>query len=138
MRRSVLLNRDVTQSVIGEFYAVYNELRFGFLESVYAAALEEVLRERGHAVAREATVPVCFRGKPIATQRLDMLVDRRVIVEVKSTEILHQSAHRQLLSYLRATELEVGLLLHFGPEARFYRIVQSNPQPIRADPPDPR
>lgn len=138
MARIAMLEQDITESIIGAFYTVYNELRFGFLESVYATALEELLSERGHVIAREATVPVCFRGKPITTQRLDMLVDNRVVVEIKSTEILHRSAHRQLLNYLRATALEVGLLLHFGPEPRFYRVVQSNPPLIRVDSPDPR
>lgn len=126
MGHVAMLEEAVTKSIIGAFYTVYNELRFGFLESVYAAALSEVLRERGHAVVREAAVSVWFRGKPIAAQRLDMLVDGRVIVEIKSVEVLHQSAHRQLLNYLRATSLEVGLLLHFGPEPRFYRAVHSN------------
>jgi GxxExxY protein len=69
-----------------------------------------------------------------------MVVDGRIVVEIKSTEILHASAHRQLLSYLRSTNLEVGLLLHFGPEARFYRAVTTRAVPSTdrsADPPDP-
>jgi GxxExxY protein len=144
MSASPLIEQELTESIIGAFYDAYNALRFGFLESAYSAALDELLRERGHAVAREAMVPVYFRGKEIARQRLDMVVDGKVIVEIKSTEILHSSAHRQLLSYLKSTDLEVGLLLHFGPEPRFYRAVTANKlrtrsdQPDRgADPPDP-
>jgi GxxExxY protein len=143
MSPAPLLEHNLTESIIGAFYDTYNALRFGFLESVYASALDELLRERGHVVARETVVPVYFRGKEIARQRLDMVVDGRVIVEIKSTEVLHQSAHRQLLSYLKSTDLDVGLLLHFGPEARFYRAVTSrklrarNDQPDQPDQPDP-
>jgi GxxExxY protein len=138
-----LLERETTESIIGAFYDAYNELRFGYLESVYAIALTDLLRERGHAVEREVAVPVFFRGKEIARHRMDMIVDGKVIVEIKSTEVLHQSAHRQLMSYLKSTEIDVGLLLHFGPEARFYRAVTTkklrarNDQPDPADPPDP-
>ena len=132
--RTGLLEHTITESIIGAFYAVYNALRFGFLESVYAAALTGELRRRGHQVAREAQVPVYFRGQKIATQRLDLLVDAKVVVEVKSGEVLHQSAHRQLLSYLKSTDLEVGLLLYFGPEARFYRAVTTRKIREQIDP----
>lgn len=62
----------------------------------------------------------------LTTQRIDMIVDEKVVVEIKSTPVLPPTAQRQLLNYLRATKLEVALLLHFGPDARFYRLVQSN------------
>lgn len=67
-----------------------------------------------------------------ATQRLDMIVDDRLVVETKSTYELHRAAHRQVYNYLKATRLEVGLLLHFGPEPKFYRLVCTN-----NNPPDP-
>jgi GxxExxY protein len=138
-----LLERDTTESIIGAFYDAYNELRFGYLETVYALALAELLRERGHVVEREVPVPVFFRGREIARHRMDMVVDGKVIVEIKSTEVLHQSAHRQLMSYLKSTPIDVGLLLHFGPEARFYRAVTTKKlrarrnQPDQTDQPDP-
>jgi GxxExxY protein len=112
--------------VIGAFYEVYNALGFGFLEHLYVMALETELRERGHAVAREVGVPVFYKGRELGYQRLDMIVDEKLVVETKSTFELHKAAQRQLRSYLQATKLEVGLLLHFGPEARFYRVVSSN------------
>jgi GxxExxY protein len=99
--------------------------------------MTSLLRERGHDVALQVAVPVYFRGKEIARQRLDMVVDQRVVGEIKSTDILHQSAHRQLKSYLKSTELEVGLLLHFGPKARFYRVVTTKNPRALTDPPDP-
>jgi GxxExxY protein len=126
MRPEALIQERLTRSVIGAFYEVYNSLGFGFLEHLYVMALETELRERGHAVAREVGVPVLYKGRELGYQRLDMIVDERLVVETKSTFELHKAAQRQLRSYLQATRLEVGLLLHFGPEARFYRVVSSN------------
>jgi GxxExxY protein len=89
-------------------------------------ALERELRSRGHLVRREVGVCVMYKGDELAHQRLDMIVDDRVIVEVKSTYELHRAARRQLYNYLRATNLEVGLVLHFGPEPKFYRSYHRN------------
>jgi GxxExxY protein len=121
--REPLLEEELTNSIIGAFYTVSRILGFGYLESVYAAALERELRKRGHRVAREVLVPVFYLGDLIAYQRLDMVVDDRVIVELKATEQLSPIAERQLSNYLRCTTFEVGLLLHFGPEPKFRRIV---------------
>jgi GxxExxY protein len=137
MADAKLIAGDVTEAIIGAFYDTYNELRFGFLESTYSAGLSELLRERGYSVAEQVSVPVYFRGKAIAMHRLDMVVGGKVIVEIKSTEVLHPSAHRQLLSYLKSTHIEIGLLLHFGPKARFYRAVTTRKFGARGDPPDP-
>lgn len=81
---------------------------------------------RGHRVARELSVSVFYKGDAIATQRLDLVVDEKRVLEVKSTSELHKAAIRQLFNYLRATRLEVGLLLHFGPEPKFFGVVYSN------------
>jgi GxxExxY protein len=125
MPDSNLIDERLTHSVIGAFYDVYNALGFGFLEQVYMSALERELRARGHAVGREVYVPVLYKGEEVARQRIDMIVDRQVLVEAKSTRELHKSAKRQVYNYLRATHLEVGLLLHFGPDPCFYRLVSS-------------
>ena len=111
-----LIEERLTESVIGGFYEVYNALGFGFLEQVYVAALERELRARGHSVGREVWVPVRYKGEEIARQRIDMIVDERLVIEAKSTQELHKSAPRQVYNYLRATSLQVGLLLHFGPD----------------------
>lgn len=118
-----LIEREITGDVIGAFYEVYNQLGFGFLEFVYALALEKELLRRGRTVGREVSVPVIYKGEDLANQRVDMVVDDKVMVEIKSTETLHPKARRLTLNYLRSTPLEVGLLLHFGVEARFYRFV---------------
>jgi len=114
-------HNQITFSIIGAFYEVYNTLGFGFLEHVYTTALERELRARGHQVAREVRVRVYYKGEELTRQRLDMIVDDRIVVETKATLKLEKSAPRQLYNHLRATSLEVGLLLHFGPEPVFFR-----------------
>jgi GxxExxY protein len=126
MRRHRLFEEDLTRSVIGAFYTVYNSLGYGFLERLYAAALERELRRRGHDVGREVPVEVLYEGGVLGIQRLDMVVDRKLVIEVKSTELLHPMARRQLFNYLKSTHLEIGLLLHFGPQPKFYRLLNVN------------
>jgi GxxExxY protein len=126
MTRNELLHERLTHSVIGAFFEVYNALGFGFLEQLYVMALERELVARGHRVGREVSVPVYFKGEELGRQRLDMIVDEILVVEVKSTEQLHKASTRQVYNYLRATSLELGLLLHFGPRANFYRVICRN------------
>jgi GxxExxY protein len=146
-----LRDEELTRAIIGAFFRVYNELQYGFLERVYGNALTRVLERSGHAVAREARAAVWFEGEIIGSHRLDMIVDAKVVVEIKATERLSPIADRQLRSYLRATGLEVGLLLHFGPEARIRRVHPGKCRAVAArisresnghphdleDPPDP-
>jgi GxxExxY protein len=121
-----LLEETLTRSVIGAFYEVYNRLGFGFLESLYAAALERELLARDHDVTREFCVRVMYKGHELGVQKLDMIIDGKLVVEIKSTLELHKSATRQLYNYLHATNLEVGLVLHFGPRATFHRVICKN------------
>jgi GxxExxY protein len=123
MAKVDLVEGKTTRSIVGAFYEVYNTLGFGFREHIYILALERELIARGHDVAREVCVTVWYKGEELGQQRLDMIVDGKVVVETKSTYVLPSGAQRQVLNYLRATTLEVGLLLHFGPEAKFYRFV---------------
>src|SRR5690349_16848929 len=114
MQRKPLIHELLTRSIIGAFYEVYNTLGFGFFEHIYSKAMEVELRKRGHQVGREVWVPVYYKGLPLGRQRMDMVVDDKVIVENKSTAKLPESTPRQITSYLHATPLEVGLILHFG------------------------
>lgn len=123
MLRRQLIEQERTHSVIGAFYDVYNTLGFGFLEHLYVMALERELVARGHRVAREVSIRIMYKGTELGRQRLDMIVDDKLVVETKSTYELHRAADRQVYNYLRATNLEVGLLLHFGPKPKFYRVV---------------
>ena len=122
-----LIHDNLSYSVIGAFFEVYHTLGFGFLEHVYVASLTRELHDRGHDVGREVSVPVLYKGEEVARQRLDMIVDGKLVVETKSSRTLHEGAVRQVGNYLRATTLELGLLLHFGPQPKFYRVICSNP-----------
>ena len=119
--RSVIIEKELSRAIIGCFFDVYNELGYGFVELLYARALEITMRDRGLRVDREYPTIVTFRGQQIGFHRVDMLVEGRVIVELKSTERLPESARRQLRSYVTALGLELGILLHFGPTPRFHR-----------------
>jgi GxxExxY protein len=126
MGRLGLYEEALTESAIGAFFDVYNTLGFGFLENVYVNALHYELTERGHKVARQFAVRVRYKGREIARQRLDLVVDNKLVIEIKSAYDLHPAAARQLYNYLRATDLEVGLLLHFGPKPRMERLISVN------------
>lgn len=121
-----LAEEELTRVIIGAFFRVYNRLGFGFLEHVYAAALEKELLDLGLRVSREFWVRIHYDGVELCQQRLDFVVSEKVVIELKSTVVLHKGAPRQVLNYLRATNLEVGLLFHFGPEPRFYRLYAAN------------
>ena len=117
-----LVEEKRVHSIVGGFYDSFNNLGRGFREEVYAAALERELLERGHLIQRECRVQVVYRGKPLIWQRMDFVVDDRIILEVKATPHLPPDATRQLFNYLKATNLQVGLLLHYGLKPRFYRV----------------
>lgn len=123
MSKRELTEEAISKAVIGAFYDVYNDLGYGFFEHVYVLALEMELIARGMKVQREVWVPVFYKRVRIGYQRTDMLVEDRLVVEAKSTEKLAENASRKLFNYLHATKLEIGLLLHFGPKARFYPVV---------------
>src|SRR5215217_6341329 len=89
----------LTSSIVGTFYSVYNEMGYGYSESVYANALTEELRARGHRVAREVRIVVRYKGVAVGVQRLDMVVDDVVVVENKASERIPQAAIDQLVSY---------------------------------------
>ena len=125
-RTSELFEETLTRSVIGAFYEVYRELGFGFREYIYSRSLEKALAQRGHSVGREVPTMVYYGGEPVAQQVLDMIVDEKLVIEIKATEHPHPSAAAQLFSYLSATQLEVGLVLHFGRKAKFHRVFYEN------------
>jgi GxxExxY protein len=129
---SELIEGELVRSIVGAFFDVYNHFGYGLAEAVYSGALLYELELRGHCVARELGVAVTYKDRVVAWQRLDLVVDRKVVVEVKATEKLSPFAARQLVNYLRATPFEVGVLLHFGPEPKFQRFVDTAPRPFAA------
>ncbi len=112
---------ELCHDIIEVFYAVYNELGFGFLEAVYEEALALALTEAGYIVARQVSVPVWFRGR-----RIGVIINDSVLLELKAARTLDSSHEAQSLNYLRATEIEVALLLNFGPKPHFRRYVFEN------------
>jgi GxxExxY protein len=126
---------EITQKIIGVFYEVYNELGHGFLESVYEKSLELALNSMNLKVCRQIEIPVSFRGHPVGIFSADMLVENCVLLELKAARALDSSHTAQLLNYLRATDIEVGLLLNFGLKPEFKRLLFDNPRKaIRANP----
>ena len=126
MTKGKLIEDALTRSIIESFYEVYGELGFGFLEHVHVSALEVEFGLRKMSWVREFGSRIYYKGQDLCTCRLDMIVEDKVIVEVKSTELLPRTALRQLKNHLRSTDYEVGLLLHFGPEPKFYRRILTN------------
>jgi len=126
---------EITQKVIGVFYEVYNELGHGFLESVYEKSLEIALSSMGVKVRRQIEIPVSFRGQRVGIFTADMLVEDCVLLELKAARALDTSHVAQLLNYLRATDIEVGLLLNFGLKPELKRLLFDNPRKsIRGNP----
>jgi len=119
---------DITQKIIRVFYEVYNELGHGFLESVYEKSLEVALSSVGLKVCRKIEIPVWFRGHQVGDFSADMLVENCVLLELKAARALDSAHSAQLLNYLRATEIEVGLLLNFGLKPDFKRLIFDNPR----------
>src|ERR1043166_8126603 len=100
-----LIHADLLRSAQDAFLAVYNYYGFGLLESVYCGALELELLDRGHRVAREMMLNVDYKGRHVSWQRVDFLVDDKLIIEVKATEVLPAYAERQLLNYLACSSI---------------------------------
>ena len=121
-----IIEKELSFLIVRAFFEVYNELGFGFLEQIYARALEIVLRRMGLQVEREAPIPVFFQGEQIGYHRVDMLIEGRILIEIKASERVTEVAHDQLRNYLSAfrhsgRDVTLGLLLHFGQKARFHR-----------------
>lgn len=114
---------DLTREVIGAYYEVYNALPRGMLESAYAGALQAELRRIGLPAAREVPLEVHYRGEPIAWYRADFVVDGRLLLELKVVPRIGDAEVRQLYHYLRVLRRPLGLLLNFGPNAQFLRVV---------------
>jgi GxxExxY protein len=117
---------DLTDRVIRVFYEVYDELGFGFLESVYREAMRIALTQAGLQVKTEVPVPVSFRGVVVGIFRADLIVNDCLLVELKAMEQIVRQHESQAIHYLRSTSVEVALLMNFGPEPRFKRFVMDN------------
>ena len=122
----ILKHKELTHKIINVFLDVYNELGHGFLESVYQRSLGLALVSAGIEVRNHVRIPVWFRGQRVGMFEGDMLVDNAILIELKTARCLDLSHSSQLTNYLRATEIEVGLLLNFGVKAEFKRLLYEN------------
>ena len=113
--------KDLTEKIIKIFYIVYNKLGYGFLEKVYENAMMIELKKEGITAASQSAIKVFYEGEVIGEYYADILVDSKVIVEIKAAKRLVEENEAQLLNYLKATDIEVGLLLNFGTKPEIKR-----------------
>ena len=117
---------ELTEKIIGVFYAVYNEMGHGFLKSVYESCMKLALEGAGLKVERQVPIEVYFGGQQVGVFFADLVVEGLVILELKAVRAIDPAHEAQLLNYLRATEFEVGLLLNLGPKPEFKRLAFDN------------
>ena len=118
---------EVTDRILRAFYTVYNELGYGFLEKVYENAMAIELRKLGLSVRQQAPITVSYSAQTVGEYLADLVIEDKVIVELKSSQALTDTHEAQLLNYLKATKYEVGLLLNFGPKPERRRKIYDNP-----------
>ena len=121
-----MLHENITKKIIEAYYKVYNSLGYGFLEKVYENALKIELKRTNLKVDQQKNVKVFYNEFEVGDYFADLIVEDLVIVELKAAESLCEEHEAQLINYLKATNLEVGLLLNFGKKAEFKRKVFSN------------
>ncbi len=126
MSQAVLLHAETTEAIIKSFYYVYNTLGYGFLEKVYENSMRIALEKTGHGVEQQLPIDVFFEGEAAGKYFADLLVDNKVVVELKAAQAISSDHEAQLLNYLKATGHQVGLLLNFGSKAEFRRKVFTN------------
>jgi GxxExxY protein len=117
----MLIHEELTERIIGVYYDVYSELGYGFLEKVCQRAMVIALTAAGLSVAQGVRFPVIFRGQLVGDNISDMVVNGAVLVEIKATSALHAWDDAQALNYLRASPLEVALIMNFGPKREYRR-----------------
>jgi len=135
MQKHSLVEERLTYSVIGAFYEVYSRLGFGFLNR-FTPTLWSTSSSCADTTWLVRSASRSYKGHVLGIQRIDRIVDEKLVVETKATQELQKACGRQVQSYLRATALRVGLLLHFGPQPRFYRYLNplKDVQPKSAQP----
>lgn len=122
----------VTGKIIKAFYTVYNTLGFGFLEKVYENALVIELKKIGMKGRRQVPLKVRYKGEFVGDYFADIIVEDIIIIELKAAEALREEHEAQLLNYLRATDIEYGLLLNFGKTPEIRRKVWTRDYPGRS------
>jgi GxxExxY protein len=121
-----LKHKELTGQIIGAFFKVYGTLGYGFLERVYDNALLIELQGMGLQVANQQPIEVYYQATLVGSYFADLVINGEVVIELKTAEGIVEAHEAQLLNYLKATSIEVGLLLNFGPKPQFRRKIFSN------------
>lgn len=127
---TTLLHKPITDAILKVYYEVYNQLGYGFLEKVYQNAMYFELKSLGYKVEAQKQINVYFKKQLVGEYYSDLLVEDKVIVELKACELIMNVHVAQIMNYLKATPIEVGLLLNFGDEPEFKRIIYTNNRKI--------
>jgi GxxExxY protein len=122
----MLLEQELTEQIIKVYFDVYNELGYGFLEKVYQNAMYIELKQRGFFVEAQKQIKVKYKEFEVGEYYADLVVNEKIIIELKAAEYVVKEFEAQLLNYLRGTEIELGLLFNFGKKPEYIRKIFSN------------
>ncbi|REG91191.1 GxxExxY protein [Flavobacterium aquicola] len=120
------LHKSLSDSILKAYYEVYNELGYGFLEKVYQNAMYLELKSKGFKVEAQKQIKVYYKSQIVGEYFADIIVDDSITLELKACECLMDEHQAQLLNYLKATKVEIGMLLNFGTEPEFKRLIYTN------------
>lgn len=121
-----ILHKELSEAILKVFYEVYNELGYGFLENVYQNAMYLELKSQGFKVEAQKQIKVYYKDELVGNFIADLLIDDVIIVELKACDTLVKSQYAQTLNYLKATNIEIGLLLNFGEKPEIKRLIFTN------------
>lgn len=119
-------HKEITAEIIYSFYKVYNTLGYGFLEKVYENAISIELKTKGFSCERQKPITVFYENEIVGEYYADLLINNEIIIELKACETLIEEHEIQVVNYLKATKMEVGLLLNFGKTPEIKRKIYSN------------
>ncbi len=122
----MIIEKELTEQIIKVYYDVYNELGYGFLEKVYQNAMYIELKQRGFFVEAQKQIKVKYKEFEVGEYYADLVVNEKIIIELKAAEYVVKEFEAQLLNYLRGTEIELGLLFNFGKKPEYIRKIFSN------------
>ena len=121
-----MLYEETTEEIIKGFYHTYNQLGYGFLEKVYENAISLELSSRGFSISRQVPISVYYKGENVGDFYADIIVNDKILLELKAAEDIVPAHRNQIINYLKATRIEVGLLLNFGEKPKFERFIFTN------------
>ncbi|WP_310557648.1 GxxExxY protein [Flavobacterium sp.] len=120
------LHKELSEAILKVFYEVYNELGYGFLENVYQNAMYIELKSQGFKVEAQKQIKVYYKNELVGNFIADLVIDDVIIIELKACDTLVKAHYAQTLNYLKATNIEIGLLLNFGEKPEIKRLIFTN------------